>query len=317
MTSSTRSVCPVCGGVAAVVMDLPAGNIRDQVSGLFGAPVPSDVEIPNYQMRECSQCALVFADPMTPGGGGYYGWITAQPKYHAGKRWDWGVIHDDFQAASKIQKVLEVGCGDGKLMDFLSDVKGLDMVGVDVSAPSIERARVGGHDARLSSFEDMNSVLSTEERFDAVILSHVLEHVGDPLGVMQTVAARLNDGGAVYAALPYSPMSRELAGWDIQNLPPHHLTRWNQDSLVRLAEVLGLRLDLRLPKAKSPFKRAVQETCGEVLGDKHPSTVRRLAVVALHVGKFMAWKRRFEAREQVNGRLAGDSVLARFVKAKA
>lgn len=314
MSFEPVSHCPICGTAAEVVRDLSAVEIRDQVSGLFDQPVPADVTFPDYHMRECQDCGLVYADPMAPGDGAYYGWITAQPKYHAGKRWEWGVIRNDFVAASGHLHVLEVGCGDGKLMDYVSDVNGLHMVGVDVSAPSIEKAKSKGHDARLSAFEDLNSVLSEAEMFDAVILSHVLEHVGDPLGVMQTVASRLKVGGAIYAALPYSPMSRELAGWDIQNLPPHHLTRWHQRSLQKLADILGLRLDLRLPKAKSPLKRAVQETCGEVLGNKHPNIWKRIGAVMAHPQLFFSWKHRFETRERVNGRAAGDSVLACFKK---
>lgn len=314
MSSLQPITCPVCGAESQKVMDLTGDIIRAQVSGLFGAPVPDEVQIADYAMRECQSCALVFADPMQSGDGAYYGWITAQAKYHAGKRWEWGVLRADFAGAGRALKVLEVGCGDGKLMEFLSDLDNVTMVGVDVSAPSVEKACKAGFDVRLAAFEDIDSVLSNGEAFDAVILSHVLEHVGDPLGVMRQARGRLAAGGSLYAAVPYSPMSRELAGWDIQNLPPHHLTRWNQASLTTLGNILELRTDLRLPKAKSPLKRAVQETCGEVLGDKHPSVARRVLTVLTNLSVFAMWLGRFRSREQVNGRAAGDSVLARFFR---
>lgn len=309
-----QTLCPVCGAPASPVMDVPGALVREQVSGLFDAQVPDDVVLANYQMRECEVCQLVFADPMLPGGGDYYGWITAQPKYHAGARWEWRVIRADFAAASAPVRVLEVGCGDGKLMEFLKQTPHVTMVGVDVSAPSIDKALALGFDVRLAAFEDLGDTLRAEPPFDAVILSHVLEHVGDPLGVMRQVASLLTPGGQVYAAVPYSPMSRELAGWDIQNLPPHHLTRWNQAALTKLASVLGMGVDLRLPKAKSAFKRAVQETCGEVMGDKHPSVWARARTIISHPSIFAKWRARFGARERVGGQPAGDSVLARFIK---
>lgn len=234
MPSQHPIACPVCGAESQKVMDLSGAAIRAQVSGLFGTSVPDEVQIADYTMRECQSCALVFADPMQSGDSAYYGWITAQAKYHAGKRWEWSVLRADFAGAGRALKVLEVGCGDGKLMAFLGDLDNVTMVGVDVSAPSVEKACSAGFDVRLAAFEDIDSVLSKDETFDAVILSHVLEHVGDPLGVMRQARARLSAGGSLYAAVPYSPMSRELAGWDIQNLPPHHLTRWNQASLAAL-----------------------------------------------------------------------------------
>ena len=312
--AAAQTHCPVCGAPASPVMDVPGALIREQVSGLFDAEVPNTVNLPDYQMRECEACQLVFADPMVPGGGDYYGWITAQPKYHAGARWEWRIIRDDFAALQSPVRVLEVGCGDGKLMEFLKHLGHVTMVGVDVSAPSIDKARAQGFDVRLAAFEDLADVLRAEPPFDAVILSHVLEHVGDPLGVMRQVASLLVPGGHIYAAVPYSPMSRELAGWDIQNLPPHHLTRWNQTALAKLANVLDMGLGLRLPKAKSALKRAVQETCGEVMGNKHPSVWVRVWTIASHPSIFAKWHARFGARERVGGRPAGDSVLARFSK---
>lgn len=313
-TPRAPAPCPVCRAQGVEVLGLTAAHIRAQVAGIFGVPVPGGVAIADYVMRECVSCGLVYADPMLSGGADYYGWITAQPKYHAGRRWEWGVIRADLARRAEPLTVLEVGCGDGKLMAFLAQTGGIAMTGVDVSAPSVDKARAQGFDVRLAAFEHLDQVLSPGETFDAVLLSHVLEHVADPLGVMRQAAARLKPGGAVYAALPYSPMSRELAGWDIQNLPPHHLTRWNQRSLSKLAGVLGLGLDLRLPKAKSPFKRAVRETCGQVLGGKHPAPWTRAWVVLTHPRMFLDWCARFAARERVNGRPAGDSVLARFVK---
>jgi len=313
MPSQAQSTCPVCDAPASPVMDVPGARVREQVSGLFDAAIPDCVELIDYKMRACEGCQLVFADPMQPGSGDYYGWITAQAKYHAGARWEWRVIRDDFAAAGPL-RVLEVGCGDGKLMDFLKHLSNVSMVGVDVSAPSIDKARAQGFDVHLAAFEALGDVLQAVDPFDVVVLSHVMEHVGDPLGVMRQVASLLKPGGRIYTAVPYSPMSRELAGWDIQNLPPHHLTRWNQSALAKLATMLGMGVDLRLPKAKSALKRAVQETCGEVLDNKHPSVPVRAWTVLSHLSTFTKWHTQFKARERVNGRPAGDSVLARFSK---
>lgn len=311
--SATPLSCPVCDSAAPIVRQLPAGEIRATLEGLFGAAMPQSVPAQDYALRECDGCGLVFADPMVAGDGAFYGWITAFERYHAGARWEWGVIKDQIRQAQS-KTMLEIGAGAGRLMDFLGDVAGLSCVGIDVSESSVEAARKNGHDVRVAAFTDLNSVLSADETFDAIVLSHVLEHVSDPRGVMTTLLKRLNPGGKLMAAIPYSPMSRELTDWDIMNLPPHHLTRWNAQSLEGLARALGCKVQLHAAKAKSPLKRAVQDTCGEVLGDKHPANLTRAWVVLTHIGLFQRYLAKHKRRDVVNGQIAGDSVLAVFYR---
>lgn len=308
---SNSPTCPICGSPAKPVQTLPSADIRRVLAGVFGAPVPEGVAATDYTMCECSACALVFADPMVAGDDAFYGWITGFASYHAGARWEWGVIKDQLSQHGA-ESMLEVGAGNGTLMEFLRDVPGLRCSGIDVSAASAAAARAKGFDVREAAFADLDSVLTPTDRFDAVVLSHVLEHVADPLAVMKTLQKRLKPGGRLMSAVPYSPMSRELTDWDIMNLPPHHLTRWNAQSLQGLADALGCQLELHAAKAKSPFKRAVQDTCGEVLGDKHPSTLKRITTVLANLATFKSFLTRHRARERVNGQPAGDSVLAVF-----
>jgi len=315
--SSTPPVtCPVCGADAAPVQALPAAEIRAVLAALFGAEMPAEVAVSDYRMCQCTGCALVFADPMRAGDGAFYGWITGFDRYHAGARWEWGVIKEQV-ARHRAGTLLEVGAGTGRLLEFLGDVTGLNCVGIDVSEASVRSARAKGLDVREAAFADLSRVLETGETFDAIVLSHVLEHVDDPKGVMAALLERLAPKGRLMAAVPYSPMSRELTDWDIMNLPPHHLTRWNANSLQGLADVLGCQVELHCAKAKSPFKRAVQDTCGQVLGDKHPSTLKRAATVLANLALFQDFLARHKARDRVNGRPAGDSVLAVYSRNSA
>lgn len=313
---SSSPSCPICRSPAKPVQALPSSEIRRVLAGLFGAPAPQGVADTDYRMHECSACGLVFADPMVAGDDAFYGWITGFARYHAGARWEWSVIKDQV-AHNDAKTMLEVGAGNGTLMEFLRDVAGLRCTGIDVSSASAAAARAKGFDVREAAFADLDKVLDADDTFDAVVMSHVLEHVDQPLAVMQTLLKRLTPGGRLMTAVPYSPMSRELTDWDIMNLPPHHLTRWNAQALRGLADTLGCRVELHAAKAKSPFKRAVQDTCGEVLGDKHPSTLRRIITVLGHFGLFKSFLTRHQARERVNGRPAGDSVLAVFTQSDA
>lgn len=313
MTDLSPIPCPICGAEAKCVSTLPASQSRATLAGLFGAEVPQSISITDYALNECTACALVYADPMVAGDGAFYGWITTFDRYHAGRRWEWGVIKDQVRK-HRATRLLEVGAGTGKLLDELGEVPGLTCVGIDVSASSVQAARARGLDVREAAFADIDSVLGPDETFDAIVMSHVLEHVEDPLGVTRTLMARLNPGGRLMAAVPYSPMSREMLGWDIMNMPPHHLTRWNAQSLTKLGDVLNATTALFAAKPKSAFKRAVQSTCGRVLGNEHPATLMRIATVMAHLPTFTGYLKAHLGRERVNGQRAGDSVLAVYSK---
>lgn len=80
-------------------------------------------------------------------------------------------------------RVLDAGCGEGALSCLLA-AKGCTVTGVDISAPNIERAKAL---AREMGVEDSVSFLQGDAEhlpvpdasFDAVVSSHVLEHLPD------------------------------------------------------------------------------------------------------------------------------------------
>lgn len=86
-------------------------------------------------------------------------------------------------------KVLDFGCGDGKFLNWLQD-RGWDTYGIE---PSTSVAFVRHH--RLTSPPQDASI-------DLAILHHVLEHVPDPLGVLQQLGGALREGGVLFISLP-------------------------------------------------------------------------------------------------------------------
>ena len=99
------------------------------------------------------------------------------------------------------KKILEIGCSYGCFL------KNLEMLG----------ARVQGVEPSLSEFEcatrhfGLSVVNSTAEQFlasgnqdtyNAIIMHHVLEHVGDPVGVLTQLLNRLEKDGVIYLAVP-------------------------------------------------------------------------------------------------------------------
>lgn len=94
---------------------------------------------------------------------------------------------------------LELGPAEGLMTDIL--VQSFDsLTVVDGSETFCEQIRERHPGIRVvhSLFEDYHP----QERFDAVILGHVLEHVEVPRALLSSVAGWLAPGGHVYGAVP-------------------------------------------------------------------------------------------------------------------
>ncbi|MWV66833.1 methyltransferase domain-containing protein [Helicobacter saguini] len=100
----------------------------------------------------------------------------------------------------KGKKILEIGCGDGYFLEILEqnsfDIKGMD-----------------------PSFVGENPLISKEyftkdskEKFECVILRHVLEHIKDYYGFLCDIAAANNNQGLVYIEVPNLDFSNNHFG---------------------------------------------------------------------------------------------------------
>jgi 2-polyprenyl-3-methyl-5-hydroxy-6-metoxy-1,4-benzoquinol methylase len=98
---------------------------------------------------------------------------------------------------------LDVGCGRGQLGEAIRQA-GWKVCGVENSPEACETAR-----ARLDALIERDlhdyhgvAVELKGKQFDALIFSDVLEHVYDPLGVLETYLAHVKPGGKVLISVP-------------------------------------------------------------------------------------------------------------------
>lgn len=138
-------------------------------------------------------------------------------------------------------RVLDVGCGDGKLLVALAD-RGLAGDGVEL------HSRVGEH---VPVGTDINVFVGTLEEaafpsshFRVVILRHVLEHLRDPLATLREVRRIVRPDGGVVIAVPniaswQARLSRDA--WFHLDLP-RHLFHFTPSTLTRALEQTGFRV---------------------------------------------------------------------------
>jgi len=147
-------------------------------------------------------------------------------------------------------RVLDVGCGSGVLLARMKSL-GWGACGVEVDANAVLAARARGLDIRHGQLAGCNF---PENHFDAVHLSHVIEHVYDPASLLRECHRVLKPGGALILLTPNTTSwghRRFKSAW--LNLdPPRHLILFNRKNFRSLAETSGFtitRLDTSVHNA--------------------------------------------------------------------
>jgi len=118
------------------------------------------------------------------------------------------------------QRVLEVGCGTGRISSYLNAALNWDMTGIEPNPEAAAIARDAGLNVHTGTLEDYDG----EGCFDIVILIHVLEHLTNPTASMKKIHELLKDGGKLVIAVPNAgSIERKLFGryWDGWDIPRH------------------------------------------------------------------------------------------------
>lgn len=116
--------------------------------------------------------------------------------------------------------VLDLGCADGLLTRSLAK-NGRRVVAVDASATRVERTRetTKGLDVEVvqSYFEEFEP--PGGQRFDAVVMACILEHLDEPVTLLERCAGWLSDTGVVVAVVPHGRSVHRRAGVHMGILP--------------------------------------------------------------------------------------------------
>jgi SAM-dependent methyltransferase len=228
--------------------------------------------------RLCSECGLVYQSPrMSEREAAEFHSRQYRLQAQAGKqdidpnelaiqRARAAALVDLFgKPAGGVPRHLDIGCSAGMLMQAFRAAFGCQTAGVEVDGMFRPYARGQG----LQVYEALEE-LPVGARFDVISMSHVLEHIPDPVAYLKRLAAEyLEPGGCLYLEVPnlYGHVSFEIghmvcfsphtlrealrqAGYRIERLTLHGRPR---------SKLIPLYINVIARSASAPRSRPVPE----------------------------------------------------------
>lgn len=301
--------CPLCGHENRRVLYT---GLRDRLYGVPG----------EWTLKECRRCGLVFLDPRpTPEDIGkaytsYYthsatmppdnfvrrvrryvrgGYLATKFGYAAGvgrlqRLAGWlAYLHPEqrevikgsviYLPAQYRGRLLEVGFGSGETLAELLFL-GWEVEGVDFDAQAVETARRRHNlSVRVGTLEDQDY---EPESFDVITMSHVIEHVHEPMNLLRECRRLLKSGGVLVVATPnvnsigHQQFKSAWRGLE----PPRHLSLFSRKTLTQAANDSGLSCAELRTTVRSAYKISIESnqlrTAGPVLlGNPPVSTLEK------------------------------------------
>ena len=133
-------------------------------------------------------------------------------------------------------RLLDLGCGNGNFLLRARQV-GWHTLGVELDPKAAALAHQRGLDVKVG---DIN-ILENESAFDGITLSHLIEHVHDPVAVITACYRLLKPGGWIWLETPnIDSQGHQLYGKYWRGLEaPRHLVLFNNNSLRHLLSTVG------------------------------------------------------------------------------
>ncbi len=160
-------------------------------------------------------------------------------------------------------KVLDLGVGDGALLQYIIEQRGIDGYGLDISQKAVDFCRAQGLNVGLSDIirpigENLAEHFPEVEQFDYVILSEIIEHIPDPESLLTSLRPYVRK--SIIVSIPntgfHQHRLRLLTGrfplqWVVT--PGEHLRYWTLADFRWWARQIGFSVVRAIPYEGTPL----------------------------------------------------------------
>ncbi|HEY2381638.1 MAG TPA: class I SAM-dependent methyltransferase [Terriglobia bacterium] len=237
---------------------LLCGNSRQQLE--TSGPDYEYASVPGqFTLSRCTSCGHVSLNPIPPPEAAaalypaaYYTINPRSPLYLQGFIYKRKIREDIRRILSavdvpQLRSIVDVGCGDAAR---LFELRGIappetECIGLDLQFQPelVKRARAARIDLVEGSETNLNSL--REDAHDLMIMSQILEHLRDPVAVLERLRSKLTRNGLLLVETPnrggldYSLFrGRYWGGYHL----PRHFHLFTRDSLAQTAKRSGYRI---------------------------------------------------------------------------
>ena len=142
-------------------------------------------------------------------------------------------------------KLLDVGCSDGKISSLFFE-KGYDVYGVDISDKALKKATKRG--IKVTKADITKELPYSDAEFDTVFCGEVLEHILDPMFLLNEIFRVLEDKGSFVVTVPNISMLRNAFLILVGSLPCYaciydgpHVRDYCMKIVVEMLNKVGFR----------------------------------------------------------------------------
>ncbi len=232
-----KSNCILCKSEGLrLEQKLDTKDLKELYIKHFDIDISNEIKSQKYiNYYRCNSCKLYFFDPDFAGSAEFYEDLQNHRKvYYNPNRVEFDYMKTKIKAENS---VLEIGSGSGFFAEKLKTSKYL---GLEYNDKAIEEAKKKGIRLLKSSIEDFSK--NSKETYDVVCSFHVLEHVTNPHDFIKASIDVLSKGGQLIIAVPFNESKLTNNINHVLNLPPHHISRWNLQTLIQIGNLFNLEL---------------------------------------------------------------------------
>jgi SAM-dependent methyltransferase len=238
----TSLTCPLCQGDCRTSESYRMSRIfawwGEQGHSLSQKVLDQYRDVDQTTLFTCGACGFGIFMPTVVGTDEFYQELSGAGlgSYYSRETWEHRQALDDLQA---YRSILEVGCGAGYFLERLQQ-QGKEVQGVELNAAAAACAQQRQVPVEAAPLEDFAA--EHRDRFEAVCLFQVIEHVAAPLDFLGHALTCLKSGWRLILSVPN--MAGILGRMDplVPNVPPHHVTRWTPAALGMLPRHFPLEL---------------------------------------------------------------------------